>query len=154
MQENTDQKNFKYGDCSRSVNFSPPLLGIKSFAPGSFSLASSQSSFLITVVNSDDLIMFIDKELKNLWKQFSKVLIMSCLISKKQLISWKHPLRKKCPNTEFFLVRIFLYSETFHAVHLTCDSLQLLLNCFHFKESFSLSVRVKYFLQKENRIRN
>ena len=25
-------------------------------------------------------------------------------------------LREKCPNTEFFLVRIFLYSETFHGV--------------------------------------
>ena len=26
------------------------------------------------------------------------------------------PLREKCPNTWLFLVRIFLYSDTFHAV--------------------------------------
>ena len=28
-------------------------------------------------------------------------------------------LREKCPKTEFFLVRIFLYSDPFHAVRST-----------------------------------
>ena len=29
-----------------------------------------------------------------------------------------HPLREKCPNTEFFLVRIFLYSDQKKTPHL------------------------------------
>ena len=34
-----------------------------------------------------------------------------------QLIE-NHIMRKKCPNMEFFLVRISLYSDTFHAGHI------------------------------------
>ena len=39
-------------------------------------------------------------------------------------VSYKpqNSLREKCPNTEFFLVRIFLHSDTFHAVIILLES--------------------------------
>ena len=39
-------------------------------------------------------------------------------------VSYKpqNSLREKCPNTEFFLVRIFPHSDTFHAVIILLES--------------------------------
>ena len=40
-------------------------------------------------------------------------------------------LREKCPNTEFFLVPIFLYSETFYAVRSFRNANFIILACFY-----------------------
>ena len=60
---------------------------------------------------------------KLIFQEISKFLIENNLMSSKQsgfksndssinqLLSMTHSLREKCPNTELFLVRIFLYSD-------------------------------------------
>ena len=52
----------------------------------------------------------------------------------------KTALRKKCPNMEFFLVRFFLYSDTFHAVLLTRQkqAVQIMNNKTHFEHTAEL----------------